>query len=139
MTFSFKVPLKLYFSSGETFMEHAIFVNISHCWALKIFQHLNSGVFLTIWCLENKYTILMWNVENTVCSNTFKNKSSPQLQEFSGPKFWYFIYYVCMHRELALKMNTSKLLSWETKKFVAYQAPGGCHFGMSEAGEDSPN
>ena len=44
-----------------------------------------------------------------------------------------------VHRELALKMNTSKLFSWETKKFVAYQAPGGCHFGMSEAGEGSPN
>jgi hypothetical protein len=47
----------------------------------------------------------------------FKKKSSPQLQEFSGPKFWYFIYYVCMHHELALKINTSKLFSWETKKF----------------------
>jgi len=28
---SVKVPLKSNFSSGETFMEHAIFVNISHC------------------------------------------------------------------------------------------------------------
>ena len=48
MTFSFKVLLKLFFSSGETFMEHAIVVNISHCCALKIGQNLNSGVFLTI-------------------------------------------------------------------------------------------
>jgi hypothetical protein len=30
-----KVPLKSIFSSGETCMEHAIFVNISHCKLVK--------------------------------------------------------------------------------------------------------
>jgi hypothetical protein len=44
-----------------------------------------------------------------------------------------------MHRELALKINTSKLFSWETNKIVVYQAAGGGHFGMSEAGEGSLN
>jgi hypothetical protein len=44
-----------------------------------------------------------------------------------------------MQRELALTINTSKLFSWETKEFVVYQVAGGRHFGMSEAGEGSPN